>query len=255
MCYFLRQGLGGPVPRTRQLPPIENLLQALQEAGVEDAPREGPPEALQALLDMALYVAEHRKRVSFPSFSWDDPRFRVQDQKATLEVAYARLAHEGEGGLEEAVVRHLPRVRDGRTLLGVDATGTRLREYELVHLLYGEVTLFSFPHKPRASADPRIEAAREAGWVKTLKEHNLLPGRGMVVLDEQHGLLLTEPDLRGLLGVLVLYPTGETALHWNPFAAAEKNDPELQYWLSWGMGTGSASEWREMLHVERGEEE
>ena len=237
--------------RTRPLPPVDELLAALAEAGVEDAPREGDDAALRGLLDMALFVADHHKQVAFPGFTWEDPGFVARDARMTMRVAYARLADAAR--LDETLRRHLPRVAEGNALLALDAHGTTLREFETMHHLYGEVTLFSWPHKPAQSADPRIEAAREAGWVKTLKEHNLLPGRGIVVLDEHQGLLLRDPAFVDLLGLLVLYPNGHTHLAWNPLVPPARASSEIQYWLAWGAGTGASSEWRELLHVEEGD--
>lgn len=238
--------------RTRPLPPLDELHQSLLEHGVTDAPREGDEEALRGLLDMALFVAEHRKRVSFPDFTWQDPGFVVADAKVTFRVAYARA---GAGDDVERILRaHLPRVSSGNALLALDLHATRVREFDLMHLLYGEVTLFSWPHKPPESADPRVDAARDAGWTKTLKEHNLIPGRGLVVLDEHQGLLLRDPDVEKLLGLLVRYPTGQIHLAWNPLVPPARATSDVQYWLAWGEGTGSSSEWRQLLHVEGGEE-
>lgn len=216
-----------------------------------DAPRDGPdPEALRGLLDLALFVAEHKKKVSFPGFHWGDPRFTVADARTTLEVAYASLAGEGEDALRWTLEGNLDRVRGGRTLLALDAHATTAREFELGHALYGRVTLFSWPTKPAEPADPRIDAAREKGWAKVLKEHNLLPGRGIVVLDEHQGLLLREPRYEELLGILLLLPDGQTTLWWNPFVRADANDPEMQFWLTWGAGTSPASGWREVFRAE-----
>jgi hypothetical protein len=136
------------------------------------------------------------------------------------------------------------------SLLALDAHGTDLREFDLTHLVYGEVTLFQWPHKPPQPSDLRIDDAREAGWVKALKEANLLPGRGIVVLDEHQGLLLRDEAFRALLGLLVLYPNGRVELHWNPFVPSARASSEIQYWLAWAAGHGASSEWRQMLHVE-----
>lgn len=234
------------MPRTRALPPVAHLLAELAEQGVDDAPREGPDEeSHKGLLDLALWLAEHRKRVAFPGFSWDDPRFVASDAKVSLEVAYVALGPQDD--FAGTLRAHLPRVARGRALLAVDAHASRLREFDAGHDLYGQVTLFARPGKPYESADPRVDAARERGWVKTLKEHNLLPGRGLVVLDEHQGLLLREEAFASLLGLLLLLPDGHTNLWWNPFVEAERNDSELQYWLAWGEGRGSSSEWRTVL--------
>ena len=257
------------MPRVRALPPLDELAASLREAGVEaldevtrrgaderssssDAPTEGPDDAARGLLDLALFLVEHDKRVSFGAFSWDDPRFAAGDAKVAFDVAYARLAP-GER-LRDALLRELPRVARRQALLALDARGTDLREFDAVHEIYGQVTLFAWPHKPHESADPRVDAARERGWVRTLKEHNLLPGRGIVVLDEHQGLFLTEPALASLMGVLLLLPTGMITLLWNPFVEADRNDSELQYWLQWGRGTGSSSEWREVLRVDEADD-
>ena len=237
--------------RTRPLPPLEELRAALDELAVPGIPREGDERALRGLLDMALFLAEHRKRVTFEGFSWEDPAFVAQDAKLAMRVAYLRL--EEGAPLEDALRAALPRVAEGNALLALDLHGTSLREFDLMHLLYGEVTLYSWPHKPPQPADRRIDEAREAGWVKTLKEHNLLPGRGIVVLDEHQGLLLRDPAFAGLLGLLVLYPNGHVQLAWNPFVPPARASSDLQYWLAWAEGTGGASEWRQMLHVEEGD--
>lgn len=231
---------------------MDELLRALEEAGVEDAPREGPDEeALRGLLDTALFVAEHRKRVSFPGFHWGDPRFLVADARVSLTLAYAALAGETEDALRMALEGNLDRARDGRTLLVLDAHTTRAREFEIGHALFGQVTLFQWPTKPPEPADPRIDAAREKGWAKVLKEHNLLPGRGIVVLDEHQGMLLREARYEDLLGLLLLLPDGHHALWWNPFVRADVNDAELQFWLTWGAGAGPASGWRELFRADR----
>ena len=239
------------VVRHRPLPPLEELLAGLAGAGVADAPTEGPdPEMLRGLLDMALFLAEHKKRVSFAGFRWDDPRFAVTDARAEVQVAYATLAGDTRDALRLTLEANLPRVAGGRTLLALDAHATRAREFELGHALFGGVTLFAWPTKPPEPADPRIDAAREKGWAKVLKEHNLLPGRGIVVLDEHQGLLLRDARFEELLGVLLLLPDGHTTLWWNPFVRADRNDPEMQFWLTWGAGTGPASGWREVFRAE-----
>lgn len=236
--------------RRRPIPSVEESLEALLEAGVHDAPREGANEEdLKGLLDLAAYVAEHKKRVSFPGFTWEDPRFVAEDDKVRMTLAYATLPGDGPEALQLALRANLPRVDRQHTLLALDAHATRAREFELTHHLYGEVTLFSWPHKPPEPADPRIEDARERGWAKTLKEHNLLPGRGIVVLDEHQGALLRDPACESLAGLLLLLPDGQTQLLWNPFVRAEWNDSELQYWLGWGAGAPSSA-WREVLRVD-----
>lgn len=212
-----------------------------------DAPQEGPEEELRALLDTALFIAEHKKRVSFPGFTWEDPGFVAADAKVTFRVAYAPLLAGLLGTIEASLPRLGPRV-----LLALDAHRTQAREFDLGHALYGGVTLFQWPTKPPEPADPRIDRAREKGWAKTLKEHNLVPGRGIVVLDEDQGALLRDERLKALVGLLVLFETGETKLWWNPFC--EGADSELQYWLTWGAGTAPASAWREQLYVEEREE-
>lgn len=249
----MRQRLARPV-RSRPLPPLDELLQGLAEEGVTDAPAEGEPEALRGLLLMALHVAEHRKQVRFPGFTWDAPSFTVQDAKTTLRVHYVRAPAAATLQDVDALLRaSLPRVAQGHDLLGLDLHGTALREFEVTHHLYGSVTLFAWPHKPAESADHRIDAAREAGWVKTLKEHNLLPGRGIVVLDENQGILLRDPAFKDLLGLMTLLPTGQVHLLWNPFVDPARATSEIQYWLAWGPGTGSSSEWRELIHVHEGD--
>ncbi|GEM_PF-3837202 len=240
------------MPRTRTLPPVDELLAALREAGVEDAPQDAPDEAShQGLLDLALHVAEHRKRVSFPGFSWDDPAFEAADAKLAMRVAYVRLPD--AAAFADALRAHLPRASRGHSLLAVDAHATALREFDAVHDLYGRVTLFEHRTPVPEPADPRVDAARERGWARALKEHNLLPGRGLVVLDEHQGLYLREEAFQRLMGILLLLPDGHTTLLWNPFVEAERNDSEIQYWLGWGEGTGRSSEWRELVRFE-GEE-
>lgn len=234
--------------RHRTLPPVDDLLAALAEAGVTDTPREAADaHALQGLLDTALFVAEHHKHVSFPDFRWADPQFLVEDAKVTFRVAYAELAAD----VETTLLANRDRFRDGRTILLLDARRSGAREYDLGHALFGEVTLFQFPSKPPEAADPRIDAARERGWVKALKDHNLLPGRGIVVLDEHQGLLLRDDRFADLVGVLVLFANGLTTLWWNPFVRADVNDPEIQYWLTWGKGDKPASAWRQVFEAER----
>lgn len=236
--------------RRRPVPAADESLEALREAGVADAPTEGPEEELRGLLDLALFVAEHRKRISFPAFSWDDPAFVAADARRTWRVAYARLPDAASIGatLDAA----LPRLGAG-TLLALDAhAATDVREFDLSHDLYGRVTLFQWPTKPVESADPRIHDALDKGWAKTLKAHNLVPGRGIVVLDEHQGLLLREPRYAAVPGMLVLLADGHTNLWWNPVSPhAESED---QYWLTWGEGTGPASGWKEQLFVERDED-
>ncbi|MFA5861803.1 MAG: hypothetical protein WDA16_08915, partial [Candidatus Thermoplasmatota archaeon] len=169
----------------------------------------------------------------------------VTDGKVSLEVAYTQLQRaEALRSTLLAATGHV----NGLGLIGLDARASGLREYELGHLLYGEVTLFSWPSKPPEPMDRRVHEAVEKGWSRTLKTHNLLPGRGLVVLDEHGGLLLTEPALRALPGILVLLRGGSTQLWWNPFC--ETLDPEMEHYLAWGAGTGSASEWREILRYE-----
>lgn len=229
----------------RPLPAPDALLQSMREAGVTDAPTEGDEHALQGMLWMAGYLMERQKRVSFPGFSWGDPRFSVTDGKVTMEVSYAPLAN--AGSLRDTLIAAARRVKVPG-LIGLDARASGLREFELEHLIYGQVTLFSWPHKPPEPMDRRIHEAQAKGWSRTLKTHNLLPGRGIVVLDEHGGLLLTEPALSALPGIVVLLAGGETQLWWNPFC--EGLDPEMEHYLAWGAGTGKASEWREVLRYE-----
>lgn len=234
--------------RTRPLPPVDDLLAELAEQGVSDAPRDAPDaEAHAAFLALALHVAEHRKRLSFEGFSWEDPFFVAQDDKVTMRVPFVRLDAREPEAFAETLVRALPRVGSGPGILAVDARPSGLSEFQLNHVLYGEVTLFSWPSKPPEPADPRIDAAREAGWAKTLKEHNLLPGRGIVVLDEHQGLLLRDERLGELRGLLVLLPSGLVELLWNPFARDAQS--EMQYWLGWGSGQPSSA-WRELLRYD-----
>lgn len=228
--------------------PLSELYGYLEEAGVTDAPRDAPDEEhLQGLLSMALHVAECQKRVSFPDFTWAEPTFVAEDARLTFRFHYARLNDKTEDGVRSFLLDSMERVAGTTHLLAIDTRPARIAEFELVHHLYGEVTLFQHRSRPSESADLRIHEAREKGWTPTLKEHNLLPGRGLVVLDEQQGLLLREPWLDALPGMLVLLASGETKLLWNPFSPDA--DAEWQYWLAWGAGAGAPSEWRQVLHV------
>lgn len=203
---------------------------------------------------MALHVADCQKDVRFPEFSWADPTFVARDARVTLRFPYARLTTREPEDIRAFLLGQMPRL-DGKepALLALDARPSGLAEYELTHLLYGRVTLFAHRVRPHEPADPRIERARERGWTPTLKEHNLVPGRGLVVLDEDQGLLLREPWLDGMRGLLVLLASGDTRLLWNPFS--EKGDAEMQYWLAWGRGAGASSEWREVLRVDRADDD
>lgn len=229
------------VPRHKDhpLPDAEALRLALADSGVEDAPTEGDPAALQGLLFLAAHLVDRLKEVSFPDFAWSDPGFVATDAKTTIPLAYATLKDARDA--TQTLALRSPR------LVALDARPSGLREFELAHLLYGRPTIYSKPHKPRKPRDDRIERAREAGWAKTLKDHNLLPGRGLAVHDEDQGLFLSDPDLETCPGVLVLLAGGDVHLWWNPFAKG--GDSELQYWLQWGRGV-AASEWKEMLRYE-----
>jgi hypothetical protein len=226
------------------------LLEGLVDAGAIEPPTSGDEHALQGLYWMAGYLAERQKRISFEGFSWDDPRFRALDAKVTVEVAYVPFAG---GDLRGTLLDAVPRLRGGTALVGLDARASGLREFELAHQLFGQVTLFSWPHKPPEPADRRIHEARERGWTRVLKEHNLLPGRGIVVLDEHQGLVLTEPALARVAGFLVVLPGGATHLWWNPFCPTL--DPEMEHYLAWMRGEGGPSEWREVLRYEGDEGE
>lgn len=234
--------------RTRPLLPLAELYGYLEEAGVTDAPREAPDDAhLQGLLSMALHVAECQKRVRFPDFTWAEPSFVAEDARVTLRFHYARLTDKTQDDLRTFLLDSMARVAGANHLLAVDTRPSGIAEFELAHHLYGEVTLFQHRSRPSEPADLRIHQARERGWTPTLKENNLLPGRGLVVLDEHQGLLLREPWLDALPGLLVLLASGETKLLWNPFS--READAEWQYWLAWGAGAGAPSEWRQVLHV------
>lgn len=232
----------------RDLPPSDELRAALAEAGVADAPAEGDEDDLRGLLWLASFLVEREKRVAFAPTSPSDPGFAARDSKVEVDVRYARFDGTTSDGLRDDLLGELPRLRGAVSLVGLDARRSGLKEYELEHLVYGEVTLSAWPHKPAESADPRIHAARDAGWTPTLKAHNLLPGRGIVVLDEHQGVLLREPALARLHGLLVLLATGEVHLWWNPLA--QGLDPEMQHWLSWGPGR-PPREWREVLYHEK----
>lgn len=207
-----------------------------------DAPDAGDEQALQGLLFCAAEVAQRQKVVSFDGFSWDEPAFFAKDPKFTLRFRFVEFA----GSTRDELLAALAPKREGE-FLAVDARRSPLKEFEIAHLLFGEVTLFNFPSRPVESADPRIHAAREAGWTPTLKEHNLLPGRGIVVLDEHQGLLLREPSLEALRGLFIMKGIHHFHLWLNPVARGA--DADLQYWLSWGKG-GPASEWRELVRYE-----
>lgn len=237
-----------PRPHERPLPPIDELLVELETAGVTDAPREGPEDQLQAILFAAAELAVRQKRVSFAAFTWDDPRFEAIDDKVHVEVALATLPH---ADVANVLLANVSRVEPPGLLL-LDARTSPLREFELEHRIYGEVTLSSFPHKPQMPKDPRIAAARDAGWGPTLKQHNLLPRRGIVVHDEDQGAFLMEPALIRLAGILLVHRSDELPLWWNPLCAGL--DSELQYWLAWGRGSARASEWRELLRVDEEKE-
>lgn len=243
--------------RARPLPPSDDLLAHLREAGVEDAPTSGPDEDhLQGLLALALHVADCQKDIQFQDFSWADPKFVAKDARVEVRFVHARMRAADEAGVRETLLANMPRVQggaqEGPTLLALDARPSGLAEFAFTHMLYGEVTLFEHRRRPHEPSDVRIHRAEESGWTPTLKAHNLLPGRGLVVLDEHHGLLLREPWLDDLVGILALFASGETTLLWNPFA--KDADAQMQHWLSWGRGTGGPSEWREVLHVRRDDE-
>ena len=228
-----------PRHKDQALPDARALGEALARVGVEDAPAGGDPAALQGLLYLAAHLHDRQKRVSFPGFAWDAPRFRAADEKTTVELAFARL--ERAGGLADALQG------GGGRLVALDARPAGLREFELTHLLYGTPTLYTRRGAAPAPRDDRIERARDAGWARTLKEHNLLPGRGLVVRDEDQGLYLSDPGMDLVPGCLALLAGGDVHLLWNPFAVG--GDGEMQYWLAWGKGDAS-SEWREMVRFE-----
>lgn len=236
--------VAGFVPRHEPaaLPPVDELLAELREAGVSGAPDTGDERALQGFLFCAAEVAQRQKQVGFEGFSWDEPTFSAKDSKMTLRFRFVEFA----GSTREELLAALAPKREGE-LLAVDARNSPLKEFEIAHMLFGEVTLFDFPRRPVESADPRIHAAQEAGWTPTLKEHNLLPGRGIVVLDEHQGLLLREPSFESLRGLFILKGLHHFHLWLNPVAKGA--DPDLQYWLSWGKG-GPASAWREVVRYE-----
>lgn len=235
--------------RHAPIEPPARLMELLDEAGVQDYPRDGPDEAsLQGLLTLALHVAERQKGIDFSGFSWEDPRFVSRDAKVDITLLYTKLAGRTPDDVAAAFRDALARPRTPFTMLALDTRESGITEFEIVHHLYGEVTLFRFPHKPLQSADLRIEQARDKGWTPTLKEHNLLPGRGIVVLDEHHGLVLNDESLQAFVGALALLPTGHVTQLLNPFVHEEANESELQHWLAWGPGT-KASEWRVMLDV------
>jgi hypothetical protein len=132
----------------------------------------------------------------------------------------------------------------------IDATGSDEPEWKFSHALYGEPTIFAYPSRPPRPTGERLLAAERAGWTPTLKGHNLLPGRGIVIEPKNLGLFFSDPNSSRVPGLLVHLATGEIAFYLNPFAADGANDPEMQWWLSWGQGE-AASDWKEML-FERG---
>lgn len=225
-----------PVPDARA------LLEALALVGVSDAPTEGDPDALAGLLFLAAWLHDRQKAVSFEGFSWESPRFTAADEKVTVELEHATLAHASD--LAGALC-HGPRIT------ALDARPSGLKEFELGHLLYGTPTMYARRGAAKEARDGRIDTAREAGWAKTLKDHNLLAGRGLVVHDDDQGLFLSDPETEDVPGVLALLASGDVVLWWNPFA--EGSDAEMQYWLSWGRGL-PASQWREMVSYGREDE-
>ena len=233
-----------PRHRPRELPGARALREALAASGVTDAPQDGPEDACQGLLFLAGTVVERLKRVSFPGFSWDAPGFVAEDDKARVDFAFARLAGREEADVAQVIREAAARARGKTFLLALDARPSGLKEFELGHLLYGGVTLYAYPHRPAEPMDVRVHDAAEKGWGKTLKEHNLLPGRGIVVHDEDHGLFLTLDAARLVHGALVLFTDGDARLWWNP--VADGGDPEMQFWFSWGAGL-PASAWREVV--------
>ncbi len=223
----------------------------LAEHGVDNVPTEAPSdEELQGVLAFALHLAERHKSVDFTDFDWDAPSLISKHTKTTMSLPYVPLRGRDAGDVSDAFERALSKPGGVPRLLALDARPSGLSEFEVGHILYGEVTLFSWPSKPPRSRDPRIEVAAESGWVETLKDHNVLPGRGIVVLDDDHGRYLTDPSLEDALGALVLFENGHIATMLNPFTRDSLNDPELQHWLSWGKG-GPASEWQTVLDVSK----
>lgn len=238
----------GGVPRVPRhvahpLPDPRALHEALLRVGVTDAPAHGDPDALQGLLFLAAHLHDRQKRVSFPGFTWDGPRFLAEDDKVSVELSFARLDRAGD--LADVLASG-----EGR-LVALDARPTGLKEFEFTHLLYGTPTLYTRRGAAKEARDDRIDRAREAGWAKTLKDHNLLAGRGLVVHDDDQGLFLSDPEMERVQGTLVVLAHGDVHLLWNPFAVG--GDSEMQYWLAWGRGQ-SASEWKEMIRFEGDDE-
>lgn len=247
--------MGAPfMPRPTPQPPpsLAALYEELAGREVENLPLPSasvPERELASLLAFSLFYAERLKKVRFPLvLDWSAPSFDVVDDKLTVRVAWARL----DGLADLAAVLRDVAAREADAVLPVvlalDALDAEASEFELEHALYGEVVLLDFRVRAPASRDARVERARERGWAGVLKEHNLLPGRGLFVPDDQQGLFLTEPAAQHLSGVQLLLPSGHFTMELNPFVREDKNDPDLQYWLAWGRG-GAASEWRDVLAV------
>ena len=225
-----------PVPDARA------LQEALALVGVNDVPSDGDPDALAGLLFLAAWLHDRQKVVTFGDFSWESPRFEAADDKVTVELEHSTLVRPSDLA---GALAHGPR------LTALDARPSGLKEFELGHLLYGTPTMYPRRGAARDARDGRIDLAREAGWAKTLKDHNLLSGRGLVVHDDDQGLFLSDPETEDVPGVLALLASGDVVLWWNPFARGA--DSEMQYWLSWGRGL-PASQWREMVNYGREED-
>lgn len=234
------------MPRARPVP-IDDFLLDLEEAGLELPAGLSAPEAYR-LAAAAAFFARRKKRVVFER----SDLLRVTDRRAEVAVPIASVAAAADLPAALAAVAPAARERAHRTVLWVDASGSPDPEHLFEHALWGPVTLYTWPSKPRRPVDERILAAERSGWTPVLKQFNLVPGRGIVVEDGRYGLLVESPDAAALAGLVVHVGTGEQVWCPNPFVEARRADSDFQFWLNWGEG-GPASEWKEVLrHGESG---
>lgn len=233
------------MPRARP-EPIEEYLLDIESAGLELPDGLSPEEAYRTAA-AAAFFARRRKPVRFPG----GPHLLVVDRKMEVDVPIVHLARAAD--LSDLLARLAPgvRARPRRTVLWIDATAAPDPEFAFEHALWGEVTLYQWPTKPRRSRDERVLAAERAGWTPVLKQYNIVPGRGIVVEDGKHGLLVTSPDTAAFAGLVVHCGTGEQLWCPNPFVEARFADSDFQYWLQWGEGTGE-TEWTKVLDTREG---
>lgn len=229
------------MPRARP-EPIEEYLLDLEEAGLELPDGLSPPEAYR-LAAAGAFFARRKKRVVFEGAGL----CRIVDKKMEVDLPLLSVARAAdvEGAL--AYGAQHARASPRRTVLYLDASASSDGEHLFEHALWGAVTLYAWPSKPKRPNDERVLAAERAGWLPVLKQFNLVPARGIVVEDHQLGLLVTSPHSPALAGVVLHANTGEQIWCPNPFVEARFADSDFQYWLKWGEGT-EATEWREVLH-------